>query len=202
MCYSSSWTHCGRSDEFTGFRHGKHIKVSSAQRRRRSRHGDKLLLDRLRRRCSFVARGQAVGRRAHGGRFGQTGHAAHGHGRGPDPAGRDGGQAGGRGRVQKGRRAGRGPAGRYRRGQVDVAADTVVPPGPAGRRHGGRPAGRGPVHGARDGHRGQHRPYRRRDGMSDGLRGGRARGVRHVQGRQQGHGHRARQAAVQNGRQS
>lgn len=104
--------------------------------------------------------------------------------------------------MQKGRRASRGPAGRHRRGQVHVAADTVVPPDPAGRRHGGRPAGRGPVHGARDGHRGQHRPYRRRDGMSDGLRGGRARGVRHVQGRQPGHGYRARQAAVQDRRQS
>jgi len=81
-----------------------------------------------------------------------------------------------------------------------VPADTVVSPDQAGFRDGGRPAGRAPRPRLHNGHGRQHRPHGRRNGVPDGVRGGRAHGLRHVQSRQSGHGHRARQALVQDGR--
>jgi len=86
--------------------------------------------------------------------------------------------------VREGRRARGRPAGWAARRQENVAADTAVPPRPAGRRDGGRQTGRAPELGTHNGHGRRLRPYGGRDGVSDGLCRGRAHRVRHVQGRQ------------------
>jgi len=80
-----------------------------------------------------------------------------------------------------------------------VATDTAVPPDPAGLGDGGRPAGRAPLPRPHKGHGRQHRPDGCRDGVPDGVLSGSTHGLRHVQSCQPGHGHRARQALVQDG---